>query len=170
MLFTFLAEVVRRTPVYVWVLLAVLISRGLSASKDNVLSFPRMFLFPAVFIIWGLEEVVAHFAFPGGSMLTYGVLAVMGTFGGYALYNRFRHCYQKEGVIYRSGTYMPMVVMMMNFIVKYALNVAMSINPGLYGSVGFNLFYAGICGCLVGLSIGGIFQAYRSAAGLALPG
>lgn len=170
MLITFLTEVVKRTPVYAWVILAVLIMRGLSASKDNVLSLSRMLIFPAVFLIWGLEGVITRFAFPEGSILTYGVLAAVGTLVGYALYDRFRHCYQKDGVIYRSGTYMPLVVMMLNFIVKYAMNIAMSINPGLYGSIGFNLFYAVICGCLEGVAIGGVCQAYRAVARLELPG
>lgn len=169
MLITFLAEVVRKTPVYAWVILVVLIKRGLSASKDNVLSFTRMLIFPAVFLVWGLEGLVTHFAFPGGSLLTYGVMAFVGTFGGYGLYGRFRHCYQKDGVIYRSGTYMPLVVMMLNFTVKYALNIAMSINPGFYDSIGFNLFYAVICGCLEGVAIGGICQGYRAVARLELP-
>lgn len=158
----FLLEVVKRTPFYVWIILVLLIMRGLNASRDNELSLPRMLIFPTVFIVWALEEVVAHFGFPGMSILVYAVFAVVGAPAGYVLYSHFRHFYQKDRVIYRTGTYMPMFVMMANFIVKYALNIAMSINPGVYGSMGFNLFYSLMCGFMVGLSLGGILQAYRA--------
>lgn len=160
---SFLSEVVIRTPLYVWIILVVLIKRGLSASRDNVLSFPRMLIFPIIFIIWGLEKVIESFAFPGVSILAYVVLAMIGTPAGYVLYRRFRQFYQKDGVIYRSGTYMPMIVLMLNFLFKYVLNVVMSINPGVCTDISFNLFYVVTGGFLVGLTLGGILQAYQAA-------
>lgn len=158
----FLLECVKRTPFYVWVILVLLIMRGLNALRDCELSLPRMLIFPAVFVVWGLEEVVQGFGFPGISILVYTAFAVTGLPAGYALYGRFRHIYQKGGVLYRTGTHITMLVMMANFIVKYGLNVVMSINPGIRQSMGFNLFYALMCGFLVGLSIGGVLQAYRA--------
>lgn len=158
---SFLGEVIRRTPFYVWVIMVLLIMRGLNASRDNVLSFPKMLIFPAVFILWGLEKVVESFAFPGLSILAYAGLGCVGAPAGYVLYCRFRSFYQKDGLIYRTGTYMPMAVMMSNFLVKYGFNVAMSIDPGVYKSLSFNLCYSMVGGFLVGLSIGGILQAYR---------
>lgn len=159
---TFLTEVVRRTPVYVWVLLAVLIKRGMSASKDNVLSFPRMVVFPAVFLVWELFDILSGFAFPVISILALGGMAALGTLVGYALYCRFRRYYQRDGVLYRSGTYLPLVVLAVNFVFKYALNIAMSIDPGVYEILDFNLFYSVLCGFLLGLTMGGIVQAYRA--------
>lgn len=159
---SFLSEILRRTPIYAWVIFALLLKRGLGASRDNALSFSKMLIFPVIFIVWGLWKVVTGFAFPMVSIMTYVVFAGVGTSVGYGIYSRFRSFYQRDGVIYRTGTYMPLVVMMLNFLVKYGLNVAMSINPGAYDSMGFNLFYSAACGFSVGLSIGGLLQAYQA--------
>lgn len=105
----FLLEVVKRTPFYVWIILVLLIMRGLNASRDNELSLPRMLIFPTVFIVWALEEVVAHFGFPGMSILVYAVFAVVGAPAGYVLYSHFRHFYQKDRVIYRAVTQLPSI-------------------------------------------------------------
>lgn len=161
-LFEFLSEMIRRTPVYVWVILVLLLQRGLYAAKDNVLSLPRMMIFPAVFIVWGLWDVVFDFAYPAASAAAFIALTAAGAPAGYVLYNRFRYFFQKDGVLYRSGTYVTLVVTVVNFVIKYALNVGMSISPGVCGSLYFNLFYSIADGLLVGLSIGGVIQAYRA--------
>lgn len=155
------AEILGKTPIYAWVILALLFKRGMNASKDTVLSMHKMLLFPIIFIVWGLEKVVNSFAFPGISILVYIILAMPGIAIGYVLYKRFRQFYLKDDMVYRTGTYMPMVVMMLNFFVKYVFNVVMSIHSQVYGSLEFNLCYTIICGFLVGLSIGGIVQAAR---------
>lgn len=158
----FLAEVIIRTPLFAWVILVVLIMRGMNASRDNVLSVRRMLIFPAVFVVWGLETVVKEFTYQWEALLSYVVLAALGAAAGFVLYRRFRSFYQKDGVVWRSGTHVTMVIMMINFMVKYVLNVAMSINPGFYSSLGFNMFYSMSSGLALGLSIGGIIQAYKA--------
>lgn len=163
-LFDFLSEMIWRTPVYVWVILVVLLQRGLYATKDNVLSLPRMMIFPAVFIVWGLWDVVSDFAHPAASVAAFGALAAAGAPVGHMLYSRFRYFFQKDGVLYRSGSNVTLVVTLVNFVIKYALNVGMSIAPGICGSLGFDLFYSITGGFLVGLSIGGVIQAYRAMA------
>lgn len=157
-----LAEVIINTPVYAWVILVLLVIRGRMASKDGVLCLPKAFIFPVIFIVWGLENVVNDFAFPWESILAYVVLAALGAPAGYALYKRFRSFYQKAGRIWRTGSYLPLAIMMANFLVKYLLNVALSIDPGLNGRLGFNLFYAVAGGFSVGLSLGGLIQAYKA--------
>lgn len=155
------AEILGKTPIYAWVILVVLLKRGMNASKDTVLSIKRMLIFPIIFIVWGLEKVINGFAFPGVSILIYITSAFPGIAIGYVLYKHFRQFYLKDDIVYRTGTYMPMVIMMLNFFVKYVLNVVMSIDSQVYNNLEFNLFYAIICGVLVGLSIGGIVQAAR---------
>lgn len=168
MIATVITELLKRTPVYVWVILVLVIVRGRKASKDNVLSLPKMLIFPAVFIVWGLETVVLDFVFPIQALAAYLVLAALGTPVGYLLYRHFRHFYRKDGLLYRSGTGVTLIVSLLNFIAKYALNVAMSIQPEWLGNMSFNILYAMIGGFAVGLSLGGIYQAYLAWIGRAL--
>lgn len=158
----FLAEVIIRTPLFVWVILALLIIRGINASRDNVLSVRRMLIFPAVFVVWGLETVVKEFTYQWEALLSYVVLAALGAAAGFVLYSRFRSFYQKDGAVWRTGTNVTMVIMMVNFMAKYVLNVAMAINPGFYTSLDFNIFYSMTSGLSLGLSVGGVIQAYKA--------
>lgn len=168
MIETVITELVRRTPTYVWVVLVLVIVRGKNALKDKVLSFPKMLIFPAVFIVWGLETVVLDFVFPIQALAAYLVLAVLGTLVGYLIYRHARHFYRKDGLLYRSGTGVTLIVSLLNFIAKYALNVAMSIQPELLGNMSFNLLYAMIGGFAIGMSLGGVYQAYLACIGRAL--
>lgn len=159
---TILQKVIENTPVYVWVLLVVMIMRGRMSSRDGVLSLPKSFLFPAIFLVWGLETVVNHFGFPAEAISAYVVLAAVGAPAGFGLYSHFRSYYQKNGKIWRTGTYLPLIIMMANFLVKYILNVAMAVNHGYYDSMGFNVFYSMTSGFALGLSLGGVVQAYKA--------
>lgn len=154
-----LITILAKTPIYAWVILVLLIKRGIKATKDSVLSLKRMLIFPIVFIVWGLEKVILGFAFPVISILTYMGMALIATAIGYVLYRHFRQFYVSDHLIYRSGTYLPMMIMMLNFLVKYILNVVMDIQPKICANLTFNFLYAVICGFLIGISIGGIVQA-----------
>ena len=156
----FLVELIKRTPTYVWIILAVLIKRGLSSAKGGMISLPKMMVIPVIFMVWGLEKLLTRFDYLEIALVFYIVTAGIGTAAAYALYSRFRMVYKKDGVFYRTGTYLPMVIMMINFLVKYISNVALSIVPALYGNLNFNIFYAVISGFSVGLFIGGIYQAF----------
>ncbi|WP_124065917.1 DUF6622 family protein [Clostridium sp. E02] len=156
----FIIEVLTQTPIIVWVLLVILIKRGQAATQDARISFSKMLLVPTIFIIWGLMKLFTKFAYFGESVCVYVVLAAIGSMVGYSLYSRFRKVYKKENDFYRTGTYLPLMIILVNFSVKYCLNVAVSIQPFLYNNFEFNLLYSIACGFSVGLFIGGLLQAY----------
>lgn len=158
----FFIEIIKRTPVYAWIILAVLILRGINSAKENIISFPKMFLIPAVFAVWGLYDLLTGFGYPITGILFYCAAAIGGTAAGFAIYTRCRSVFRKDGMFYRTGTYVPLFIMMVNFLVKYILNVAVSISPKLYTLMNFNILYSVICGFSVGLFLGGILQVYRS--------
>ncbi|WP_250473807.1 DUF6622 family protein [Caballeronia sp. GAFFF1] len=53
-----LQAVLAGTPVWVWVLLAVLVSRGLKAMKGGTAPLSKLAVVPAIFAAWGLLHVV----------------------------------------------------------------------------------------------------------------
>lgn len=157
----FLVEVLKNTPIYVWIIFILLIKRGLSAAKDGMISFPKMLIMPAIFVVWGLDKLLVHFPSIGISLSTYLLLACAGTIAGYALYARFRRIYIKDDILYKSGTYLPLVIIVVNFSIKYCLSVWLAINPALYDNLSFSIFYAALSGFSVGLFFGGILQVFR---------
>ncbi|MEK3785429.1 DUF6622 family protein [Paenibacillus sp. FSL K6-1230] len=156
----FIVEVIRQTPLYIWFLLAFLIVRGLRSAKDGVLSIPKMVIVPVIFMLWGLETIFTRFEHLGVALVGYLFFAALGTLVGNALYAKYRTIYQKEQRFYRSGTYLPLIVILMNFVVKYALNVSVILDSSLYGNLVFTVLYCLFSGVSVGLFIGGIWNAY----------
>jgi hypothetical protein len=156
----FLFEVIKRTPFIVWGILALLITRGLNATKDGEISFAKMLIMPLAFIIWGLEKLLFHFQYLNIALICYVFTAGIGSFAGYVLYSRFRGIYKKEGVFYRTGSYLSLVIILVNFFIKYSLNVVLAIQPDLHRNLDFNIIYSVVCGFSVGLFLGGFYQVF----------
>lgn len=162
MIINIISEIVSGTPFYVWVIFIVLLKRGLNSIRDNELSFKKMLIMPLIFIVWGLEKLLTGFNYLGASMICYTAFMCLGTLLSYALYSRYRKFYIKDNSIYRTGSYLPLTIVMTNFFVKYLLNVALNVNPLLCSTFSFNILYALLSGFSVGLFIGGILQAYNA--------
>jgi len=154
------------TPTYVWGLLAILVVRGLKLRNEAELNIPKMMIVPTIFIIWGLEKLVNNFSYVGTSLVFYIFTAAIGSIIGYNLYKRNRRVFKKDEVIYRSGSLLPLAIILTNFCVKYTLNIILAIHTNLHDALNFNILYALFSGISVGLFIGGIYQAYRAKARL----
>lgn len=152
----YFVAIIKGTPIYAWGILIFLVSRGLSLKKDGSVSIKKSMLMPVIFIVWGLWKVVIDFAFPVQALIIYVVLAAAGTGLGYLLYSSTQKFDLRGGIFFRLGSSVPLVVIMINFIVKYALNVCIAMNPQLLSNLGFNIIYCVISGLTVGLFFGGI--------------
>lgn len=161
-IFIIIYHVIEGTPIYVWILLAYLISRGLNAAKVKPLSLSKMLIMPAIFTVWGLDKMFLHFTNIGLDLSFYLMFAIIGTGVGYLLYSRTRKIFYENDTFYRSGSYVPLGIILTNFTIKYVLNVLMIINPALYASTQFCLIYSALSGFSVGLFIGGWLQAYTA--------
>lgn len=161
-----IAEIISETPFYVWILLIFLLKRGLNSVKDGEVSFPKMFIVPLIFMIWGLEKLFTGFSYLNIAMIFYIIFMCFGLLISYFLYSRYRKLYVKDNSLYKTGTYLPLIFIIVNFFVKYILNIALSINPSLYSALYFSALYSLLCGFSVGLFIGGILQAYTASSQL----
>ncbi|WP_315074858.1 DUF6622 family protein [uncultured Clostridium sp.] len=161
-----IAEVISGTPFYVWILLIFLLKRGLNSAKDGEVSFPKMFIVPLIFMVWGLEKLFTGFSYLNIAMIFYIIFMCFGLLISYFLYSRYRKLYIKDDSLYKTGTYLPLIFVIVNFFVKYLLGVALSINPSLYSTLYFSTLYSLLCGFSVGLFIGGILQAYTASSQL----
>ncbi|WP_338049386.1 DUF6622 family protein [Photorhabdus heterorhabditis] len=53
-----LTTIIKDTPIWVWILFAFLIRRGISALYDREMRIDRLFLLPIVFLVWGIYNVI----------------------------------------------------------------------------------------------------------------
>ncbi|KRN28051.1 DUF1453 domain-containing protein [Liquorilactobacillus mali] len=150
-------EIVHNTPLWVWFVLLILIKRGSALLVESQVSLKRSFIMPAIFIVWGLDTIVNRFGNPNVLLNFYVVSLIPGFFLSYFLYKNQKF-YIRNTVLVREGSIIPLVVMLLNFLVKYTLNVVLAIRPTLYTDFHFNIFYGYISGFTIGLFFGGIYK------------
>lgn len=155
-------QVIKGTPLYVWIIFSYLISRGINALKTKELVLKKMLIMPCVFMLWGLDKMLYNFTNLAFDFIVYLIMVCIGACIGYLLYNGRRKVFYKDGAYYRTGSFLPLLIMLTNFSIKYILNVMVAISPSLYISNQFCLFYSILSGFSVGLFIGGFLQAYTA--------
>ena len=157
-----LIKLVGSTPFWVWVVLVILIKRGLALKNDGEVSLAKSSIMPLIFIVWGLEKVFNSFSYPFYALLVYLILLAIGATAGKILYRNKQKFYTKNGQLIRKGTSLPLVIILVNFGIKYFLNVYMSVLPVVLTQLNFNLVYGLIAGFTVGLFIGGLWNTLKN--------
>jgi uncharacterized membrane protein len=149
-----LSQILNRTPVWVWGLLAVLIALGVLLSRPRVLSFQRLVIVPVV--MTGLS-LLGTLSAAGLSLTTitawavaYGLLATALSRKP-ALGDAYDANTQRFTV---SGSYTPLAAMMAIFITKYAVGVLQGMNAQLVHSAAFPIVVAALYGAFSGFFAG----------------
>lgn len=149
-------QILSSTPIWVWILLVVLIKMGMNTSQERPVNLPKMFLAPLIFMIWGLWTITTTFSQLGLTMTSYIIFIIPGIFIGYSLNKQFQAFYKKDSIVYKKQSYLPLMVVLLNFIVKYVLNVMLI----FYHNTFFHIVYSSVNGLTVGLFFGEIIYTY----------
>lgn len=160
-MYNIIREVVLRTPLPVWLLLIILIKRGIAISQERPINLSKMFLVPFIFMIWGFEKMISQFLHVEFCLISYFFFIFPGTLIGYLLYKKYQMFFKQESVIIRKKCYLPLIIILINFLVKYLLHVTLGISPSFYNDLSFNIIYSAINGLSIGLFFGGILFTYN---------
>ncbi|MBE4939633.1 hypothetical protein [Bacillus thuringiensis] len=153
-------EVLIRTPLWVWILLFILIKRGIAISQERPINLSKMFLVPVIFMMWGLEKIINKFSHLGYCLISYTIFILPGILIGYLLYKKYQFYFKQDTVIFRKKCYLPLIIILINFFVKYLLNVTLEVSSSFYDDIAFNVMYSAISGLSVGLFFGGILYTF----------
>ncbi|HDR8156263.1 TPA: hypothetical protein QC057_005361 [Bacillus cereus] len=153
-------EVLIRTPLWVWILLFILIKRGIAISQERPINLSKMFLVPVIFMMWGLEKIINKFSHLGYCLISYTIFILPGILIGYLLYKKYQIYFKQDTVIFRKKCYLPLIIILINFFVKYLLNVTLEVSSSSYDDIAFNVMYSAISGLSVGLFFGGILYTF----------
>lgn len=159
-MYAVIKEVLIKTPLWVWILLFILIKRGIAISQERPINLSKMFLVPLIFMIWGFDKIITQFSHLGYCLISYTIFILPGILIGYLLYKKYQSFFKQETVIFRKKCYLPLAIILVNFFVKYLLNVTLGISPSFYNDISFNIIYSAISGLSVGLFWGGIFYTF----------
>ncbi|HDR7646898.1 TPA: hypothetical protein QCX74_004126, partial [Bacillus mycoides] len=111
-MYTMIKEVFIRTPLWVWVLLFILIKRGIAISQERPINLSKMFLVPMIFMIWGLDKIITKFSYLGYCLISYTIFIFPGILIGYLLYAKYQIFFKQETVTFRKKCYLPLIIIL----------------------------------------------------------
>jgi hypothetical protein len=167
--------VLENTPVWVWLLLAFLIYRGIVALNPRAVDPRRALVLPIVFLVWAIVGLIGQPQVLLPAWLTFVIaLAAAGAAGvGIAKVSAMPSLARESGLLHLPGSPATLILACLGFAVKYVSNVAMAMHPDLRGDFWFCAFYGAQCGILAGIfwgwTIGQFARALRAEGEAASP-
>lgn len=150
-----LQHLASQTPIWVWLLLAFLVTRGIAAMKPAETSLRKLAIVPALFAVWGGWSISHRF---GASLIAWNEwLAGIATGATLAwlLLNRLKLTLDRStGKLWRSADFSLLPLLLVTFLVKYGFEVAFAVSPTLTASAGFSAAYLLLTGGFTGIFVG----------------
>lgn len=151
-----LMQILTHTPLYVWLILAVLIYRGIVASRTREVAVRQLFIIPVVMLALSLQDIGGKFGFAwiplsswacGAALVTllFWKYGVPGIAPGTA-----------PGTVRVLGSRVPLAMMMAIFFTKYALAVTLAMAPQLSQDLRFSVAVCTLLGLFSGYFLGGL--------------
>ncbi|MBA5605178.1 hypothetical protein H3H36_07370 [Duganella sp. FT3S] len=138
-----LQQIVSHTPLYVWFILAFLISRGMAASADRDVTMRNLVIIPAVMLVLSWLDINNKFGFDGLVAAGWGIGALIGAGLVWRNFDSGSISYSAaSGAIRLRGSWLPLALMMAIFCTKYAVAVLLAVLPAAREN---SLFVVAVC-------------------------
>jgi len=164
----FVYEVLIHTPIWVWVLLALLVSRGLASLRPRDIAPSRALIVPVVFLVWGLTGLIGSRGL-GLDLALFVVALGAGFVGGGALASLTpTPTWRPEtGRMAMPGSPVPLAMILIAFAAKYVGNVALAVEDDPAAHAGIATAMTLLGGGFAGLFWGRTLALFRRALGRA---
>lgn len=149
--------IIEGTPIYVWVILVVLILRGLKQFKARDVHQRALVIIPALFMILAIHRLVTlDYAAAAATGLALGALVGVGLVLAIRPQRRLKAA--GENTVHIEGEWHTLVMVLTLFAALYVQNAGLAVNPEL----GSHPMFMATVNFFVGLATG--FSVTRSAA------
>lgn len=157
-----LIQVLTHTPVYVWVILALLVYRGVVAMRERDMKIRTLFIIPIIMVALSLQDILAKF---GGVILPLAAWAC-----GAALMTLLVWKFSNEGVsagaapgsVRVHGSAVPLAMMLAIFLTKYMTTVTLVIQPHVRSDALFATVVCTLFGVFNGYFLGRLARSMKS--------
>ncbi len=161
-----IVSILQETPIWVWVLLSYLFITGIQASRPSNVSIWRLSIMPTIFMVWSLYGLYKKCFWCLQPFVVWCGSLVGGLLIGYYLSRK--HGIRVDGdtaLIHMPGSFVPLILALMFFAVKYTLGVHCALNPLMKESTLLLTIDTLMTGLISGISAGRfayIVRVYRS--------
>ena len=161
-----LQHIFSHTPLYVWAILGFLVYRGVLASRAREVSLRKLCIIPLVMLVLSLSGVYGSFGLAGSAPFAWLLGAVAGAALAWTLADpRKIVAIPARASVQRPGSWLPLILMMSIFCMKYAVAVTLAIAPATAHASGFSVPVCLAYGGFSGIFLGGLLRtvsAYRA--------
>ncbi|WAC75592.1 hypothetical protein OU995_13200 [Roseateles sp. SL47] len=156
-----LTQIAIHVPLWVWGVLALLIVIGRQQSRTQVVSRKRVMVLPLIWLVfgaWGVEKGFGQAGSAAAAMAAWALGLVASVGGMLAVGWPGGASYQTDSKHYVvPGSWLPLVVMLLIFVSRFAIGMALGFQPALSHSLPFavaaSLSYGLFSGFFLGRSI-----------------
>jgi len=166
-----LQQIIIHTPLWVWAMLAFLVYRGWSASADREIPLFKVALIPLLLLALSLHGVYEQ-SHADAPALAAAVLAAVGSgvlswlaTGRAAVASNIAP-YPGRGTVWLRGSWLPLLMMVSVFAVKYSVAVLKAMHSGYAQGAVFTLALSLLYGLFMGVPMGRLLRIvhlYRQA-------
>ena len=143
------------TPVWVYILFAVLIALGIRAMKPRVVPLRKIFLLPIVFLVLSVHTLVTSFHITTSTVLIWiGALSLGALLGGMLTANLKFNVDREHALIQLPGTWITVFMILLIFITKYYFGYELATDPALAHQHEFEFSMLAVSGATTGLFVG----------------
>jgi hypothetical protein len=156
-------DLITRTPIWVWFVLAALVALGLKQARDAVVNRTRVIAIPAVLSTMSLAGAATTFHAQPAAVLVWalGLAAGIATFSLLKLPMRAEALPDKRIAV--SGSWLPMSMMLSVFMLRYVVAVSLAIHPAFAQQTGFMVGVCSLYGLMAGLFAGRAIRVLATA-------
>lgn len=150
-----LLQIIRGTPIFVWLVLAALVALGLSQTRPRTIGSRRAALLPAAFVVLSLAGVLSAFGASVPGVFAWACGLALSLAFGPRLLPHIRASWQAAGdTLHVAGSWLPLLLILALFTIKYVAGVGMALHPGLARQADF------VVGCSLAYGVfSGLFAA-----------
>jgi hypothetical protein len=158
-----LAAILHGTPIWVWVLLAFLLSRGFKAMNSGAAPLPRLAIVPLVFAVWGIAHLVTDPLTGWADAIVWVVAALAGVAAGVFIASRTRFIVDPvANTVMLPGSMLPLALIVITFAAKFWLGVELATATSLASLGTYMLISAAVSGAVAGMFAGRFLTYWRA--------
>lgn len=124
-------QLLTHTPAYVWLILALLVARGVVALRERETTLKKLFIIPAIMLPVALLDIVRKFGLEGLSLSAWGLTVAAAMWAVWSLGGARIAAGTAPGKVRVGGSVMPLLLMLLIFAVKYATTAMLVVAPAL---------------------------------------
>jgi hypothetical protein len=148
-----LAQIFTHTPVWVWLLLAFLIYRGIGALAERPFVARNVLLLPLVLTGWGMYSMANRYGNDIGVLLCWAAGFIVAGIIGYSSITAQAVTGTRKAPR-QAGSVIPLVLIVAIFVVKYVVEVSFAMHPEVIGvspvANAVALLFGGLAGLMAG--------------------